>query len=135
MASFGLIGLIDNIHYLPNNGGCIVYVSEFKRGYVRSDGVVVSDRYLSWRCLFRSVFVKYINGHFSRGMLVEVKGELYPYAISHGELVDGYSVLGQSLNVYSFPRRMGRVEDGLVKESLLHDIGVPDVESYESDDF
>lgn len=135
MANFTLIGLIDGMKFLPSGGGCMLFLSEFKKGYKRSDGVLVDDKYLSWRCLFKQGMCDYISKHFSRGMLVEVKGEVYPYAVSHGEFVDGYSVLGQTLNVYSYPRRLLRTEQKMMKESQRGISDLPDLDGFNAPDF
>jgi len=135
MASFLLVGVIDGIKYLPNGGGCMVFMSEFRRGYKKSDGVVVEDKYLSWRILFKQGLVNYINNHFNRGMVVEVKGDVLPYSVVHGDVVDGYTVLGQTMNMYSIPRLSGRMESRMVKQSELHPSGVPDLEGYMESDF
>ena len=135
MANFTLIGLIDGIKYLPSGGGCMLFLSEFKKGYKKASGAIVDDKYLSWRCLFKQGMCDYISKHFSRGMLVEVKGEVYPYAVVHGEFVDGYSVLGQTLNMYSYPRRMLRAEKAMMKESRLRSDDVPDLEGFSAPDF
>lgn len=135
MASFSVIGFIESIKYLPNNGGCLVFVTEFKKGYRKSDGEVVDDKYLSWKCIYKQGLVKYINNHFNRGMLVEIKGEVLPYSIEHDKIVDGYSVIGQTLNMYSFPRSQMRSEEKMIKESQNTFEEKPDLEGYNKDDF
>lgn len=135
MASFSVIGFIESIKYLPNNGGCLVFVTEFKKGYRKSDGEIVDDKYLSWKCIYKQGLVKYINNHFNRGMLVEIKGEVLPYSIEHDKIVDGYSVIGQTLNMYSFPRSQMRSEEKMIKESQNTFDEKPDLEGYNKDDF
>lgn len=135
MASFSVIGFIESIKYLPNNGGCLVFVTEFKKGYRKSDGEIVDDKYLSWKCIYKQGLVKYINNHFNRGMLVEIKGEVLPYSIEHDKIVDGYSVIGQTLNMYSFPRSQIRSEEKMIKESQNTFDEKPDLEGYNKDDF
>lgn len=135
MASFSVIGFIESIKYLPNNGGCLVFVTEFKKGYRKSDGEIVDDKYLSWKCIYKQGLVKYINNHFNRGMLVEIKGEVLPYSIEHDKIVDGYSVIGQTLNMCSFPRSQMRSEEKMIKESQNTFDEKPDLEGYNKDDF
>ena len=135
MANITIIGFVDNIKYLPNQGGCFVFVSEFKKGYKKSNGEVVDDKYLSWKVIFKQGLVKYINNHFNRGMLVEIKGEVLPYSIEHEKIVDGYSVIGQTLNMCSFPRSQMRSEEKMIKESQNTFDEKPDLEGYNKDDF
>lgn len=135
MASFLVVGYIENIKYLPNGGGCLVFVTEFKKGYRKSDGSSVPDRFLSWKCIFKQGLVKYVNEHFNRGMLVEVKGEVVPYAVVKGVAVDGYSVIGQTLNLFSYPRFAEKVEAKMVKESMASMDETPDVDEFFKPDF
>lgn len=134
MASFQVTGIITNISY--KEGFCIVFVSEYKRGYKQKNGVVVEDKHLLWSCLYKQGLVKYINDHFGKGMVVEVKGEIMPYAIEHGNIVDGYSVIGQTLNMASFPSQHKRDEVKMQKDSRagMSD-ATPDVEGYMESDF
>ena len=135
MAAINIIGFIDSIKYLPNNGGCFVFVSEFKRGYRKSNGEVVDDKYLSWKVIFKQGLVNYINNHFNTSMLVEVKGDVLPYAIDKETIVQGYSVIGQTINMFSFPRYSVKQEQRMIKESQLHATDVPDLDEYNKPDF
>ena len=135
MASFQVVGFIESIKYIPNNGGCFVFVSEFKKGYRKSSGEVVDDRNLQWKIIFKQGLVKYINDHFNNGMLVEVKGEVFPYAVEHGNVTDGYSVIGQTMNMFSFPRSYARSEEKMIKESMLHSDEKPNLSDFNSPDF
>lgn len=135
MANISIIGIIENIKYLPNNGGCFVFLSEYRKGYKKASGEVVDDKYLSWKVIFKQGLVKYINGHFNNGMVVEVKGEVLPYAIDHEQIVDGYSVIGQTLNMFSIPRPFLRQEQKMQKDSQLHSSGTPDLKGYNEPDF
>lgn len=135
MANITIIGFVDNIKYLPNQGGCFVFVSEFKKGYKKSNGDVVDDKYLSWKIIFKQGLVKYINNHFNNGMLVEIKGEVFPYAIDKETIVQGYSVIGQCINLASYPRSTVKMEQNLVKESLLHGSEIPNIDEYKKPDF
>ena len=84
MAAFSVIGFVDTIKILPDS--CILFLSEYKKGYKKADGTVVEDKYHSWKVIFKGYFIKYLTTHFGKGMLVEVKGEIVPYVIEHGQL-------------------------------------------------
>ena len=133
MASFQAIGFISSIKYQQDF--CLVFVDEFKKGFRKKDGTIVADRYMQWKCIFKKGLVKYINDHFSNGMLVEVKGEVFPYAVEHDTTVDGYSVIGQTINMASFPRASARQEAAMIKDSQLHVNDIPDMEEYNKPDF
>ena len=133
MASFEVIGLVNTIKYMPDH--CLVFIDEFKKGYKKQDGTRVEDRYISWKCIFKSYFKKYINEHFSNGMLVQVKGEVMPYAIDHDRLVDGYSVIGQTINMASYPKSMLKQERRMIKESLENSNEKPNLQNHLTPDF
>lgn len=135
MASFSVVGTIDNVKYLPNDGGCFVFVSEFKKGFRRKDGTFEEDKYLLWKCVFKPYFKKYINTHFNVGMLVEIKGEVLPYQVSHGTIMDGYSVLGQTCNLFSIPRANAKAEQRMMRDSLANSDEAPNLEDFQSPDF
>lgn len=132
MASFSVIGFIDSIRIIEN--GCLLFLSEFKKGYRKQNGETVDDRYVSWKIVFGSYFRKYLTEHFGNGMLVEVKGEVMPYAIDHGNVVDGTSVIGQCVNLFSYPRISQKNEYKMKKDSQDCD-EVPDIGSFMSPDF
>lgn len=134
MASFQVTGIITNITY--REGFCIVHVSEFKKGYKQKNGVVVEDKYVVWSCLFKQGLVKYVNDHFNKGMVVEIKGEIMPYMVEHGECVTGYTVSAQTMNMASFPSNRRRTEAKMQKDSQkgMSD-AVPDVDGYMESDF
>ena len=133
MASFEVIGLVNTIKYMPDH--CLVFIDEFKKGYKKQDGTRVEDRYISWKCIFKPYFKKYINEHFSNGMLVQVKGEVMPYAIDHERLVDGYSVIGQTINMASYPKSMLKQERRMIKESLENSSERPNLQDHLMPDF
>lgn len=135
MASINIIGFVDTIKYLPNGGGCFVFLSEFKKGYRKANGDIVDDKYLSWKIIFKQGLVNYINNHFSNGMLVEIKGDALPYAIDHEQIVEGYSVIGQTINLFSFPRSSVKQEIKAIKESQLHASEIPDLDAHNQPDF
>lgn len=135
MADFQVLGHISVIKYLPE---CIlIYVDETKNGYRKSDGTIVDDKIYSWRCIFSGNEKKknYVTKFFNRGMLVQVKGELLPYAIENGEMVDGYTVLVQTINRASYPRTTIKTEKKMIKESQEHVNEKPNLEEYENPDF
>jgi len=133
MADFTVIGYINNIKYLQDS--CLVFLDEFRKGFRKKDGTIVDDKYLSWKCVFKPYFKKYINEHFSNGMLVQVKGEILPYAIQNQNIVDGYSVLGQTINLASFPRASVKQENKMIKESQMHASETPDLDGFNAPDF
>lgn len=133
MASFEVIGLVNTIKYMADH--CLVFIDEFKKGYKKQDGTRVDDRYISWKCIFKPYFKKYINEHFSNGMLVQVKGEVMPYAIDHDRLVDGYSVIGQTINMASYPKSMLKQERRMIKESLENSDEKPNLQDHLTPDF
>ena len=133
MADFSVTGFINQVKYLPD--ACLVFIDEFKKGFRKSDGTIVDDKYMSWRCIFKPYFKKFINEHFNKGMLVQVKGEIMPYAIERDKLVDGYSVIGQTLNMASFPRASVKQEHRMIKDSQLHASETPDLDDFNAPDF
>ena len=133
MASFESIGIISTIKYLQDS--VLVFIDEFKRGYTKSDGVVVDDRYVTYKTIWKPYFKKYINEHFNNGMLVQVKGEMLPYEVEQGKMVDGYSIIGQCINLASFPRRGIRLERRALKESQESVEETPDLDAFRSPDF
>lgn len=134
MASFQVTGFISNIKY--QNGFCFVFVDEYKKGYKKKDGTTVDDKYIAWKIIFKQGLVKYISEHFGNGMLVEVKGEVFPYAIEHEKMVDGVSVIGQTINIASFPRASVKHELRMIKESQESSDGeTPNLDAYNRPDF
>lgn len=133
MASFECIGFINNVKYLPDS--VLVFIDEFRKGYRKSDGTVVDDRYITWKVVYKPYFKKYINGHFNNGMLVKVKGEVLPYVVEHGQVLDGYSVIGETINLFSYPRASAKMEQRMLKDSLDYDGDKPDLDEYNRPDF
>ena len=133
MASFYVVGFLESVRVLPDS--CILFLSEYKKGYKRSDGTVVDDKYHSWKVIFKGYFIKYITTHFGKGMLVDVKGDIVPYAIEHGQVTDGYSVIGQTCNMFSYPRYSVKQENKMIKESIENSNAIPDLESFNQPDF
>ena len=136
MADIQILGFIRQVKYLQDS--CLVFIDEYKNGYKRSsDGTYVDGKFLSWVCIFKSYFKRYVSEHFGNGMLVQVKGEVLPYALEHGETVSGYTVMGQTLNMASYPRSGAKSEIKRIKDGIANagDVGVPDLDSYKSEDF
>ena len=133
MASFSVIGFVDTVKILPDS--CILFLSEYKKGYRKADGTTVEDKYHSWKVIFKGYFIKYLTTHFNKGMLVEVKGDIVPYSVEHGQIVDGYSVIGQTCNLFSYPRYSVKQEQRMIKESMENSDAVPDLDSFRQPDF
>ena len=133
MASWQCIGFVDAVKVLPD--ACMLFLSEYKKGYKKSDGTTIEDKYHSWKVIFKGYFIKYLTTHFGKGMLVEVKGEITPYAIEHGQITEGYSIIGQTCNMYSYPRYTVKQENKMIKESMDSANMLPDLESYNQPDF
>lgn len=133
MASWQCIGFVDAIKVLPDS--CILFLSEYKKGYKKSDGTIVEDKYHSWKVIFKEYFIKYLTTHFGKGMLVEVKGDIVPYSIEHGQITEGYSIIGQTCNIYSYPRYAVKQENKMIKESMDGTCEQPDLESFNQPDF
>ena len=133
MADFTLVGFIRSIKYMDD--AVLVFIDEYKNGYKKSDGEIVNDRYISWKCIFKSYFKNYISKHFGDKMLVQVKGEVFPYAIEHDKVVEGISVIGQTINIFSYPRASARREMKAIRDSQFHSDGTPDLDDFKEEDF
>lgn len=131
MADIVIRGFLDKMHFLPNQTGGIIQVSEFRKGFTKNDGTYVDDKYITWKILFKNGQATFINKHFNTGMLVKVKGEVLPYAVEHNVTIDGYTVFMDSISVDSFPRNAARQEFKTQKESQMHSDESPDLEEYE----
>lgn len=135
MADIIIRGFLDKIHFLPNQSGGILQVSEFRKGYRKGNGVIVDDKYITWKVLFKHGQASFVNKYFNTGMLVKVKGEVLPYAIEHDNILEGYTVLMDSCSVDSYPRSGVKRELSMIKDSQLHGNGTPDLDSYNEPDF
>lgn len=135
MADIIIVGHIEGIRYSET---CVyVTVSENRLGYKRSDGVIVDDDILTWRVVYKPYFKKYIASHFDKGMLVKIKGMVLPYTRNQdGSNVEGYTIIGQTIDLSAYPRSTTiRQERKLVKDSMSHDIGTPNIDAYNEPDF
>lgn len=133
MATFEVIGVISQIKYLPDS--VLVFVDEYRKGYRKSDGTVVDDKCLNWKVIYKPYFKKYINDHFNQQMIVKVKGEILPYALERGEVLDGYSVIGETINLFSLPRPAAKMEQKMIKESALRIDEMPNLDKFKQPDF
>lgn len=133
MASFYVLGIIENVKYLQDS--CLLYVTEFKNGYTTKEGEVVDGKCIQWKVIFKGYFKKYLSEQFNRGMLVEVKGDIVPYSVEHGEMTDGYSIIGQTCNRAAYPRYAAKLEKKIITESLDASIEKPNLEEFQEEDF
>ena len=58
-----------------------------------------------------------------------------PYAIEHDKVVEGYSVIGQTINLASFPKSMIKQEAKMIKESLENTKEMPNLQEHMRPDF
>lgn len=132
MADFQLTGRIEGVRF--SDAAVFVMMSEYRMGYKKSDGTRVPETYNLWTVVYKDYFKKYIAEHFSKGMLVTVKGEVQPYRKVGDEFKDGYTVIGQTINLAAYHKDI-RTERKMQKESQLHSTGTPDYASYRKEDF
>ena len=90
-----LNGVIRTIKYLPDS--ILVYIDDKEHGYKRGDGVFVDDMFYTWKVVFSNNFKNFIVKFFNDGMLVDIDAKMRPYAMEKGEMVQGYSCLGLSI--------------------------------------
>lgn len=133
MAAINIIGIIDNVCFLQD--AVLLFVSEFRKGYRKSNGTVIEDKSVQWKVIYKPYFKKFISEHFNTGMLVEVKGDILPYAIEHEKIIEGYSVIGQTINLHSYPRPRARQEARMIRESQNTTNETPNLEDYNTPDF
>lgn len=133
MASFECVGFISQIVYRPES--VFLMIDEYHKGYRKSDGTSVDDKYVTFKIIYKPYFKKYLSTHFSRGMLVKVKGEVFPYAIEHDKVVDGISIIGETCNLYSYPRASVKQEMKIIKESQENSSETPNLEAFNQPDF
>ena len=55
MASFQCVGFVECVKVLPDS--CILFLSEYKKGYKKSDGTIVDDKYVSWKIIYKGFFI------------------------------------------------------------------------------
>lgn len=128
------LGHIEGIRYTET--AVVVTASERRQGYKKKDGTIVDDELLTFRFLFKPYFRKYISEHFSSGMLVKIKGVMLPYAKDHeGSIVEGYSILGQTIDRAAYQTSTIRAEKRMIKESQSMSTQAPDLDAYNQPDF
>lgn len=133
MAKFLVQGYIRSVRFLDD--ACLVFIDEFKKGFKRNNGTFVDDKYLQWKVVFKGYFKSYISKHFSNGMLVDIYAEVLPYAIEHDNIVEGYSCIGKTIDIASYPRSSAKHEIKIQKESQIHSDDAPDLDGYYSPDW
>lgn len=128
------LGHIDGIRFLESS--VIVTASEVKKGYKRADGTIVDDEILTFKFLFKAYFKNYISSHFSNNMLVKIKGTMLPYAKdSNGNTKDGFTLIGQTIDIASYQTLSVKREKKMIIESQKNDTEKPNLEEYIKDDF
>ena len=134
MADITLFGHIEGIQYKEKS--VIVVVSEYRCGFRKRSGERVAEELLSFRVVFLASSRNYISSYFSAGNLVKVRGTLLPYVKkSDGTLGEGYTILGQLMELAAYPKRSAGLEKRLLKASSESPCGVPDVDGFLDDDF
>lgn len=134
MADVTLYGHIEGIRYKEKS--IFVTVSEYRCGFVRRDGERVPEELLTFVVVFLASSRKYISSYFKVGSLVKVRGSLLPYVKKRdGTLAEGCTILGQLIELATYPKRSALVEKSAVRDSGEHPCGVPSVDSYLEDDF
>lgn len=133
MNRFILQGFVNTIKYQPD---CVfVFVDEYRKGYTKTNGERVDDKYLTWKVIFKPTFKAYIAKFFNNGMLVNIDAEMYPYAIEHERQVDGYSCIGLAINMASYPRASVKQEMKMIKESQEASEERPNIDEFMKEDF
>lgn len=128
------VGHIEGIKYADKSA--IVTASEIRKGYKRKDGVKIDDELITFKFIFKPYFKNYLAAHFTKGMYVKIKGTMLPYAINHdGEMIDGYSIIGQTIDIAAYPTKYVRSEKRIIKESLAKSDETPDLNAYTFPDF
>lgn len=135
MADITLYGHIVGIRYKET---CVnVTLVERKLGYKKKDGTKVKDELLTFVVTFKPYFKKYISSFFSTNMLVKVKGFLLPYIKTNENEVssDGFTIIGQTIDIAPYPSTNMVQERKLIKESQNDVVAQPDLNDYNQPDF
>ena len=135
MADITLYGHIVGIRYKET---CVnVTLVERKLGYKKKDGTKVKDELLTFVVTFKPYFKKYISSFFSTNMLVKVKGFLLPYIKTNENEVssDGFTIIGQTIDIAPYPSTNMVQERKLIKESQNEVTAQPDLDDYNQPDF
>lgn len=129
-----IFGFVESIRC--NDNFVVVKVSVRRAGYKKKDGTVVGEEILVYRIMFASYMRRYISEHFDAGILVKIKGTMLPYAKDgKGDIVDGYTILGQTMERGTYPLQSSRISKKVLKDSVGHEVGNPDLDGFLSDDF
>lgn len=132
MADFQLTGRIEGIRFTDTS--VFVTISEYRKGYRKGDGTTMPDTFFTWTVVYREGFKKYIASHFAKGMLVTVKGEIQPFRRRGDDFEDGYTALGQTMNLAAYHRDV-RSERKMQAESQINITEAPNYKAYEQEDF
>ena len=128
------LGHIEAIRYTDT--AILITVSERRLGYRKKDGSIVDDEILNYKIIFKLGMRAYISKFFDTGMLVSIKGIVLPYAKDHqGNIVEGYSIIGETMSRAAYPSKGIRNEKRAIKESQISSSGTPDLDSYNEPDF
>lgn len=128
------LGHIDGVKFSDN--AVFVIASEKLVGYKKKDGTIVNPEVCTYTFIFKPYFRKYIAEHFSSGMLVKIKGTMLPYAKDHqGNNIDGFTLLGQTIDIAAYQTSTAKIERKRMYDSKKVDMGMPNVEEYQQDDF
>lgn len=134
MADVTLYGHIEGIRYKEKS--VVVTISEYRCGFVRRDGERVPEELLSFPVVFLAHSRKYISTYFHAGCLVKVRGTLLPYVKKRdGTMGEGFTILGQLLELAAYPKRGVGLERKLLRAGVEHPCGEPDVEGFMDSDF
>ena len=135
MADITLYGHIVGIRYKET---CVNVTSvERKLGYKKKDGTKVKDELLTFVVTFKPYFKKYISSFFSTNMLVKVKGFLLPYIKTNENEIssDGFTIIGQTIDIAPYPSTNMVQERKLIKESQNEFTEQPNLHDYNQPDF
>lgn len=135
MADISIIGVVDKIRFMPSIGGGTINVTEMKKGYKKANGEYVQDQYFTWRCYFKKGQYNFIDTHFDNGMLVHIKGQIQPHATDTGVDGESFTVLIDSISLFSTPRIYGRKEQKMMKESQRASTDTPNLKQFNEPDF
>lgn len=126
MADINIAGFVEGVRYMET---CvIVTITENLMGYKRKDGTVVKDNIATWHVIYKPYFKKYIAGHFAKGEYVKIKGMVLPYTKANGEIVEGCSVIGQTIDLAPWPNKYVRAEKKLTQDPAFDTMGVPNID-------
>lgn len=133
MADFQVTGVLEGFKTLET--AMVVTVSELRLGYKKKNGTQVNEQVLTWTIVFKPYFKKYISNNFYSGMLVQVKGMVFPFKKVGGEeYVDGCTVIGQTINVATHQKNV-RKEKQILRQSQAHNNTTPNLEDFMLSDF